>query len=177
MEPLHRLFFALKPPVPEARRIGLLRDGVGQGTIVADDRLHMTMGITDDFPCLADRDIDRMMAIGDTIAGDPVPLSLDRLSGSARSVALRPSTRPAALGPIQKQIQRLLDYWGMARTGWEFSPHVTLLYRAGQPFQRQVTARGWQADELVLIHSLIGETRHVPLGRWPILPKQGRLFG
>jgi 2'-5' RNA ligase len=177
MDPCHRLFFALKPPVPEARRIGQVRDCLGLAERgVADDRLHMTMGITGDHARMADAIVTKLPAIGDTVSGEASAVTLDRLSGSMRSVALRPSRRPPALASVQGQNQRLLDYWGLAREGWSFSPHVTLLYRTGQPFQTPIPPRGWQADELFLVHSVVGETRHILIDRWKIAPRQARLL-
>lgn len=176
MEVLHRLFFALKPQVREARLIGLARDQIGGAhSGVTNDRLHMTLGISNDYRHLGDALVDRMMAIGGTIQGEPVPVRLDRLSGGARSVALRPTGQPHQLADLQHQIGRLVDYWGITRTDWAFNPHVTLLYWNGQPFIRPMAPIAWQAEEFVLIHSRVGATRHNILGRWPLVQRQRSL--
>jgi len=176
MSVMHRLFFALKPPVRESRLIGLARDQMsGAKALVSNDRLHMTLGITNDYRTLDDALVDRMMAIGETVGGEPVPVTLDRLSGGARSVALRPTKRPRELVDLQGQIGRLLDYWGLTRAGWEFNPHVTLLYWDSQPVIRPIAPIEWTADEFVLIHSRVGETQHDILGRWPLVQRQQSL--
>jgi hypothetical protein len=49
-----------------------------------------------------------------------------------------------------------------------YTPHVTLLYDDQLVPATAVQAIGWTATELVLVHSLLGETRHIHLGRWPL---------
>jgi 2'-5' RNA ligase len=63
--------------------------------------------------------------------------------------------------------------------GYRFNPHVTLLYRNSAPFTETVTPFAWEVREFVLIHSLLGQTRHTPLGMWPLKgpdPDQFDLF-
>lgn len=176
METLHRLFFALRPPARQARLIGLVRDAIdGAQHRVANEQLHITLGITDDYRILDTALIDRMMAIGDTIEGEPVEIRLDRLSASTRSVALRPTGQPRELTELQRQIARLIEYWALTRTGWTFNPHLTLLHWTGQPFIRAVTPVEWLAEELVLVHGLVGEGRQIVLGRWPLVARQHSL--
>ncbi|WP_213981612.1 2'-5' RNA ligase family protein [Sphingomonas sp. dw_22] len=173
----HRLFFALRPSRIEANLTGLFRDTADSAlTPVTNDRLHMTMGITGDFAAFPQDVAERMTAIGDGLAGDRFVLALDRLSGSERSIALRPSKRPPALSALQKQVDDLLRYWNLMRSGWSFNPHVTLGYRAGLSFLEPVTPLVWDVREIVLIHSLVGATRHVELGRWPLMRRQLDLF-
>lgn len=177
MQPCHRLFFALQPPIAEARRMGLIRDALGgTRTPVANERLHVTLGITNDYATLPHDLVHRARQIGDSIAGDPFALCLDRLSAGARSVALRPSRRPPALTALQKRIDDLMLYWGMRRGDWSFSPHVTLAYREGPVFLEPVAPVAWEAREIVLIHSLVGAARHIELGRWPLVRHQLELF-
>jgi len=177
MQPCHRYFFALKPPLAEGRRIGLVRDRLlPTGTPVANERLHMTLAITGDY-AVPPRDVEeRLLAIGGRIDADPFPLSLDRASGNARSVALRPCRRPPALAALQHALDAPFRYWGLRREGWEFNPHVTLGYRDGPVFIEPIAPIAWEARELVLVHSIVGRTRHAELGRWPLVRRQLELF-
>lgn len=177
MQPCHRFFFALHPPLTEARRIGLVRDRlIPAGTPVSNDRLHVTLAITGDYAAPPQDVIDRLLSIGDAIEGDPFPLSLDRASGGAESVALRPSRRPGALTTLQHRLDAQLRYWGLRRESWEFNPHVTLGYRSGRAFLEPIAPIAWEADEVVLIHSVVGRTRHIELGRWMLVRRQLELF-
>jgi len=45
---------------------------------------------------------------------------------------------------------------------------VTLLYDDCSVAEQAVETICWTAREFVLVHSLIGQTLHVPLARWPL---------
>lgn len=173
MQHCHRLFFALKPSRIEANLTGLFRDATGIAlNAVANDRLHVTLGITNNYAALPADVAQRMLTIGEHLAGDPFLLSLDRLSGSGQSIALRPNKRPPALSAMQKQIDDQLRYWNLMRTNWSFNPHVTLGYRPGLSFLKPVTPLEWDVHDVVLIHSVVGATQHNELGRWPLVRRQ-----
>lgn len=178
MDVRHRYFFALRPPEPIALRAGLLRNAFGEaGGCVGDDRLHLTLGITDDFAERPAAVVDRLLGIGDAVDGEPFALALDRLSGNGRTIALRPSRVPPGLNMLQRQLDQQMLYWNVRRPGWTFNPHLTLVYRPHQEFLRPIEPLAWEAMELVLIHSLVGRTRHIELGRWPLQRRQMELLG
>ena len=55
---------------------------------------------------------------------------------------------------------------GLARwTKPRYAPHVTLLYDDRRGAEQAVETIYWTADEFVLVHSLLGRTRHIPLNR------------
>jgi len=173
MQHCHRLFFAVKPSRIEANLTGLFRDATDVPLdVVANDRLHLTLGITNDYAAFPADVAQRLLTIGEHLAGDPFTLTLDRLSGSERSIALRPNKRPPALSAMQKQIDDQLRYWNLMRTNWSFNPHVTLGYRRGLSFLKPVTPVEWDMHDIVLIHSVVGATRHSELGRWPLVRRQ-----
>lgn len=172
----HHLFFALKPPLAQARQIGLIRDRIERpDAIVSNERLHVTLAITRNYPELPAEVAARMTAIGESVAADPFGIAFDRLSGGERSVALRPSRRPPALRALQKQLDDALAYWNLRRAGWSFNPHITLAYWRRQPLLMPIAPIGWEARELVLVHSVVGRTLHIELGRWPLVQRQQSL--
>jgi 2'-5' RNA ligase len=178
MDVLHRYFFALQPPTPVASRAGMLRNAFGDaGGCVSDDRLHLTLGITDDHAERPAAVVDRLLGIGDALEAEPFALTLDRLSGNGRTIALRPSRTPPGLTALQRQIDAQMRYWNIRRPGWSFNPHVTLVYRPHQDFLRPIDPLTWEAAELVLIHSLVGRTQHRVLGNWPLRRRQMELLG
>jgi len=177
MDVAHRLFFGILPSLWARVVMGGVRDAQpGIAAPVANDRLHLTAGISADHGVFPERIADEMIAIGDAACAEPFEVRLDRLAASHRSVALRPAAGNAGLQRLREQLIAPLARLGILREGWRFSPHVTLGYRDGAPFGRTVPAIGWQAREFVLIHSLVGATRHVVLRRWPLLTHQGELF-
>lgn len=168
----HRLFFALRI-APVRGLVGGVRDGLGPApSIVPDSRLHITLGITNDYPDLPPAVVDRLLAIAGTIAAAPVPVRLDQLSGDGKTIALRPSRRIKPLTTLTAALHRRMAAAELLRAAWRRRPHVTLLYRTGAPFTRAIDPICWTATEFVLIHSIIGAHRHVELGRWPLVERQ-----
>ncbi|HEY4165013.1 MAG TPA: 2'-5' RNA ligase family protein [Dongiaceae bacterium] len=49
-----------------------------------------------------------------------------------------------------------------------FMPHVTLLYDRQTVDAQGITPVSWRVTEFVLVHSLLGQSRHIILGRWPL---------
>jgi 2'-5' RNA ligase len=49
-----------------------------------------------------------------------------------------------------------------------FTPHLTLLYDTCRIEEQPVAPICWTVSEIVLVLSLIGKTKHIPLGRWQL---------
>ncbi len=177
MPTVHRFFFALQPTGRDRLLIAVHRDALAAAqSPVANDRLHLTMGVTADFASYPSAVERRLKAIGDAVGEAPVPVVLDRLAASRRSYALRPSRSCARIKALHAALAAPMRQGGLLRSDWKFSPHVTLAYRAGEPFSTPIDAIAWESRDFVLIYSAVGETRHVELGRWPLVPRQGELF-
>lgn len=172
--PKNRLFYALRPSPLARNLIGVQRDRLGLAeTIVENDRLHITLGITEDFARQPYAEAKALIEIGAAISAGPVPVRLDRVSGSNETIALRPSRQITTLTELGHKLQHALARARLLRKAWDFHPHVTLLYRKGRPFTRTIEPIGWDATDFVLIHSILGEHRHIELGRWPLIDRQG----
>lgn len=167
---LYRLFFALKPPPQVARQI----DHFAETLDAAADRIrpenqHVTIGITNDETSYPYERIKALRRMGAGIGAAPFDLMLDRLSIGGRSAALRPSHAIQGFGALRQEVVRAMRSAGApSRTGWSFSPHQTLFYRQSRPEQRAVPGFRWRVEEVVLICSHVGRTRHDIVGRWPL---------
>ena len=169
----HRFFFGLQPPKQECALMGVHRDAIENAHgHVANDRFHLTLSITEDFDDYP-RNLEQMLlAIGYETAAAPFAVSLDRLSGGSRSIALRPSRQIRNLSDLHRKLDHRLTRRHIRRRDWSFSPHATLAYRTGTPFQQPVAPIVWNATDFVLIHSIVGATQHIELGRWPLIDRQ-----
>jgi RNA 2',3'-cyclic 3'-phosphodiesterase len=49
-----------------------------------------------------------------------------------------------------------------------FTPHLTLLYDARHIDEQPIEPIGWTVNEFVLVLSMIGKTKHVPIQRWQL---------
>lgn len=166
----HRLFFALRPPIREARQIAHAALWLGSGDSgLRPEHLHVTMAILDDSDDFPATEAEAMKLAGEMIGAAPVHLMFDMAARSNRSMALRARRKNAALAALRTQIVDAMARQSLPqRQGYEFNPHMTLYYRDGAPGSRQITPVQWIADELLLIHSHVGLTRHDVLGRWPL---------
>lgn len=168
--PVHRLFFALRPPEGALEYLADEQWRFGPGHAVRRDHLHMTLAITNDFAAYPVRVAAEMARIGDAVVARQCPVVLDQAVASNRSVMLMPSETLHRVDDLHRLLRA-----GMAASGarlrarWRHSAHMTLLYRDGKPFLKPVHPVSWCATEFVLIHSLAGRTHHRILAVWPLV--------
>lgn len=180
---IERLFFALRPTADAARQISRttqeMRSHLGlQGKPLAPDRLHITLHLLGDFPTLPDYLVERAGACAATFATLPAcrafDLSIDRAVTFRRRSGPSPTAALISHGGMD-----LMAFWAalgemLFRAGLiayrrapsDFLPHVTLMYGDAAPGTQRFAPIAWHASELVLIHSQVGRTRHITLGRW-----------
>ncbi|WP_431096457.1 2'-5' RNA ligase family protein [Polaromonas aquatica] len=180
-KPTDRLFLALFPPPGVAMEIAglaarLRADHGLRGRPLEAARFHITLNHLGDYAGLPPEIVRQANAAAEAAANGSVPF--DVAFNRVESFASAPRNRPLVLrgddGLAQLMVfqQALGTELAKVNLGqWakgSYTPHVTLLYD-DQPLQPMaVPAISWTATELVLVHSLLGETRHVHLGRWPL---------
>ena len=50
----------------------------------------------------------------------------------------------------------------------DFTPRMTLIYGSRRVDEQPIEPIFWTIDALALVQSLIGKTKHVRLGQWPL---------
>lgn len=172
-QPLHRLFFALRPPAGAAAYIDDCRARLGQsGRPVGLGRLHVTLNILDDWPFRPWELIRAMIGIGAAVSQVTAPfrVNFDQLIGTAHSMALRPSEAIEALRAFQRQLAAALARVGVpTRRGTRFSPHLTLAYGSYEALVAAAEPVSWRVEDFLLIESLVGRTEHLVHGRWSLV--------
>lgn len=179
-QPTDRLFFALMPDAQSAQRIaGLakaLKAELGlKGRVLASSRLHVTLHFFGDHVGLPQALVDGLSAAASEVRFAPFDVTFDH----AMSFAGRPRKRPfvllgsdeglAALMDFRRALSEALDRRGLGRlVDARFTPHVTLLYDDRLRPAQTVEPIVWRASEFVLVDSVLGQSRHVPLARWPL---------
>ncbi len=145
------------------------------GRSIAAERLHITLHFIDDYAGLPPRIIALVSEAVASVAIPPFDLMLDR----ARSFCdNRPRNRPFVLIPseVNSALSALQRAVGAAMTkahlgkpaARHFTPHLTLLYDDRCVEEHPIEPIAWTSREFVLVHSLIGRTRHVLLAQWPL---------
>ncbi|MBN8809244.1 MAG: 2'-5' RNA ligase family protein [Sphingomonas sp.] len=168
-----RFFFALKPAAAALPQLATARRDHCPTHAIPDEHWHVTLDILDDVAAADRQLVDRLVTAGSRVESDSFAFALERIVGLGGWIGLRVGRRPAALMRLHAAIRAALLAVGLApRRDWAFNPHLTLGYPHGAPFSHAIAPIGWQAEEIVLIHSHLGETRHQEIGRWALMPER-----
>lgn len=178
-KPTDRLFLALFPGADDAARLSrqasALREQFGlTGKLLAPERLHVTLHHLGDHVGLREDIVSAARRAADTVRLPPVEVAFDQ----AMSFTTHRDTHPLVLcsGRPQEALRQLWQTLDLAlqraacpkpRSG-TFTPHMTLLYDRERTPVQAVEPLAWTAREFVLVHSLLGQTKHIVLGRWPL---------
>jgi 2'-5' RNA ligase len=177
-----RLFFAIFPDGDAAARIAqLARHLRGEhglkGKPLEAQRLHVTLHHLGDFAGLPQDIIAMACQAAATDAMPPFEITFDRVVSFSRSPAKLPfvllrGNEVPALTMLQRALGMAMGKAGLkvSHTKSSYTPHVTLLYDDHAVPEQAVETVAWTAQEFVLVHSLLGEHRHVPLARWALRP-------
>jgi 2'-5' RNA ligase len=179
--PTDGLFFAVFPDTNTAASISKLAQQLcgetrSKSKPLAANRLHVTLLHLGNFAGgLPPARVEAAMNAAASIRMAPFSVEFDR----AVSFALKPRPGPLVLagGEGVVGLQALHDALGLAlqtagfgdraaSSNAPYTPHVTLAYGMPWVATRAIEAVSWNVRELVLVHSLLGRTRHVALARW-----------
>lgn len=178
--PSDRLFFGLFPPAEiadgvSARARALIARMMLSGFALSAERLHVTLHHIGDYDGLPRGVAAQAMEAGEAAAASAAPfdMTFDK-AGSFDNRGNNPFVLKGGDGLADLHAFQQALGLAMARAGLgkqvarQFNPHVTLLYDPRVIPDKPATPVSWTARELVLVHSLLGQTRHVVLGRWPL---------
>lgn len=178
-QPTDRLFLGLFPDTATAARIDALGAEVcaRHGLRVPrhqPGRLHITLFHVGDWAGLPMDTVEATRAAAASLRAAPFPILLDEVASFSGRRDKRPLVLKASQGNAPLQAFRAKLGEALARNGLgrcvsrTFEPHVTLAYAAQAVEPEAVAPIGWTAQDVVLIHSLLGQTRHIVLDRWPL---------
>lgn len=178
-KPTDRLFIGLFPDADAIAQINALAHDVCRRhdlrvTPHKPERLHVTLFHVGDWAGLPPDSVDAAIAAAKALQAAPFELSFDEVASfGARSerppVVLKASAGNATLHALREQLGRELARAGLGRcVSAAFEPHVTLAYAQKAVPAETIAPIRWTARDFVLIHSLLGQTCYVQLGRWPL---------
>lgn len=178
--PTDRVFFAVYPDAATAARICALAVELRgrhalRGKPLAAERLHVTLHHLGDYAGLPNDVVRTAGEAAGQVALAPFEVTLDRATsfaahrGHCPFVLLGDDEGVKPLLELQRTLGEFLKGGGLARrVASRFTPHLTLLYDDRIAATQAVEPVRWRVDEFVLVHSLLGRSRHVPLARWPL---------
>jgi 2'-5' RNA ligase len=176
-----RLFLGVFPDETTRARIKKVADGIapylrGQGRGVRPNRYHLTVHHLGDYPRLPPERVDAALAAMARIDTPAFDLRLDHADGFEASqkppCVLRCSIEPPALRNCWQQAWSQFREAGFGQ--WlhpAFTPHLTLFYAdnaLAEPIAVEPITIA--VREIVLAHSLPGNSDYRVLGRQPLAP-------
>jgi 2'-5' RNA ligase len=172
-----RIFFAALPDSETAARIharalALQATHSFEGTLILPEHLHVTLFHLGDWVALPEE----IVKLAGTAASEVKAAPFDVSFGMAGSFPNRTGVYPFVLRGDARQwsvlhgaLAAALKKNGLGgATQGEFEPHVTLVYDEVRVKPAKIEPIGWTVRDFVLVHSRLGKTAHVHLGRWPL---------
>lgn len=177
--PTDRLFLAIFPDRETAAQLATLaatqcaHHGL-RGRPLATERFHVTLFHLGDSAGLRHDVVDAASKAASRVQAGSFELAFDQVASFAGRrdkvpFVLKADGGNAALRQFHADLAAQLREAGLGHfANGSFEPHVTLAYDARMVAPEAVFPVCWRADEFVLIHSLLGQTRHIPLARWAL---------
>jgi 2'-5' RNA ligase len=177
--PTDRLFFAVCPDTPAAERITaaaqkLRGDCDLTARPFAPKRLHVSLHHLGDYAGVPNDIVAKAYEAAFSLSESAFEVRFDRAGsfmGGRRKLplVLRGGNAIIPLIAFQHALGEAMTRAGLGRwVSSRYTPHVTLLYDNRYVEARDVEPIEWTVREFVLIHSVLGKTRHIHLARWPL---------
>ena len=177
--PTDNLFVAFIPPDAVVQLIGertrQFRSDHGlRGTPLAASCLHVSLHSLGAHNGLPPRLIDAVSAAVSTVSMPPFEIGFDRAMSftnkrAKRPFVLRAGGDTAALNTFHRVLGGAMTNAGLGRwVSRHFTPHMTLLYDMQLVDEHAIETLSWTVTEFVLVHSFVGQGRHVHLARWQL---------
>jgi 2'-5' RNA ligase len=175
MSATDRLFFALFPDATTAARIYALQQDLRVrhglwGRPLAMDRLQVTLCHLGDYHGLAPAIVAKAREAAAGVSSLPFDVTFDRAQTFAGRARNRPFVLRGKTGADVEAFQRKLCaelvMCGLGRFAKPYTPHMTLLYDSAEVAEHAIEPVTWTASSFRLVHSLLGQTRHIKLGEW-----------
>jgi 2'-5' RNA ligase len=172
------LFFGTYPDADAATNIDTLArrlcaDHGLKGRPRRKDLFHFTLLDLSDCIGPPERVIALASEAAGTVAMPPFIVALDHVVpfGQSRKgpLVLGGGDGVAALVMLHQALAEAMTKAGLRIKAKSYTAHLTLLYDRGEVARQAVETISWTVRDFVLVQSLIGQSKHVPLTRWPLM--------
>jgi len=173
-----RLFLAIFPDSAVALRIVRtaeeLRMARGLTAPIQDpSRMHVTLHHLGDFAGVPQDVVAKASAAAASVRCAPFEAAFDFAQSFRGPAGKLPFVlQGAENGPLKAFQKKLGDALAkhLLPPDATFTPHVTLLRdRVLVEEPQPISPIRWMVREFVLVHSMLGKTKHIPLARWPLV--------
>lgn len=174
-----RLFFAILPDDGARARIATwyhefrLAHGI-KGKAIDPARYHITLHFIGDFEGVPEHLVSRALVVAERFkANGGVDVTLDRARSFSRPGSRRGSPFVLTCSEAETPIHALHRRWVEAMhdadvpvvSDHAFNPHLTLAYDRSVHDEQAISPVRWFAREIVLMHSIVGQGKYLPLAR------------
>ena len=172
-------FFAFRPDSSArdaaARRRGWLFAEQGiYGRPVKAENFHVSLAGFGWHPGRSRKILDAVRATAAAVVAPPFAVTLDRArcfqGARGKALVLSGGEGVSAARNFHHLLARAMIQHGLGHyvARRQFTPHLTLLYTPQPIAECAVEPVSWTVTEFVLVHSLVGQGRHLIAGRWPL---------
>ncbi|MBM3533030.1 MAG: 2'-5' RNA ligase [Alphaproteobacteria bacterium] len=131
--------------------------------------LHVSLCSLGEYNGLPQSLVERAMAAAASVAMPPFEVAFDRVMSFKTYLVLTGEEGVGGVRRLEQALGKALEAGRVREPNRHFMPHITLIYdRTVVPPQRLRRAVRWRVEEFVLIHSLVGQTRHIVLKTFPL---------
>ena len=170
-----RIFLACLPEAETVARIHTLAEALKaehglDGTLILPEHLHVTLFHLGDWNGLPDAIVAHARAAAGQVSAAPFEVTFLRAESFRNRTGIYPfvltgDKQAAAWQPLGRALE---DNGLGGATQGDFKPHVTLARDDTRVSPQKIAPVSWMVRDFVLIHSLLGKTTHIHLGRWPL---------
>jgi len=178
MSATDRLFFAIFPPAATAAQVYTVQQDLRVrhglwGRALAMERLHVTLSHMGDYRGLPSVAVDCAIEAASRVKAPAFDVAFDRalsFQGRERNrpFVLRSHDNAPAVQSFQRELGKAMASCGLGKFVRPYTPHMTLLYDSTDVSEQPIERISWRCTEFRLVHSMLGQTRHVTLGSWQL---------
>jgi 2'-5' RNA ligase len=174
-----RIFLACLPDAAAAARIAALAEERKathgfKGALILPEHLHVTLFHLGDWITLPEEIVTRASEAAAKISVAPFAVTFARVESFRNRTGVYPfvlSGDAAPWRPLRDELGAALRQAGLGAAvheADEFKPHITLTYDPQRVKPAAIDPVSSTVRDFVLIHSVLGQTKHVHLGRWSL---------
>jgi RNA 2',3'-cyclic 3'-phosphodiesterase len=172
-----RIFLAALPDAATAARIHTLAGTLKSehrfaANLILPEHLHVTLFHLGDWATLPEEIVNIALGAASQVNVPAFDVVFKRAESFRNSTGVYPfvlTGDKAQWRALHEALRVALANAGLGgATRGDFQPHITLTYDKVRVKPRAIDPIGWAVRDFVLIHSRLGKTAHIPLGRWPL---------
>jgi RNA 2',3'-cyclic 3'-phosphodiesterase len=174
-----RIFLACLPDEKTAAHIYALAETLKaqhklDGALILPEHLHVTLFHLGDWNGLPDAIVGYARAAAEQVRAAPFEVTFTRAESFRNRTGVFPfvltgDRHATAWQPLHTALGDALKNNGLGgATQGDFKPHITLARDETRVKPAAIEPITWTVRDFVLIHSLLGKTTHIHLGRWTL---------